>query len=273
MPMMRHILLTLAAMTAALAASAATVDTLDIASSHLDSPMRVAVIVPEAAKADTAARFPSVYLLNGYSGDYRSWTIVRPDLDRLADQYGMIIVMPDGRDSWYWDSRPGMEMESFFTDDLVPYIDRTLPTVADRDHRAISGLSMGGHGAMWLAMRHSDLWGSAASMSGGLDIRPFASRWKMQQLIGDYKNDPAGWDAHTVITLVPELKPGQLNLLIDCGVDDFFIDVNRNMHQALLDAKIQHDYTERPGGHSRQYWANSVLYHLVFFDEAFKAAK
>lgn len=258
-------LLIAAAVVLAMSATAAVTDTLTIVSRHLDSPEKVTVTVPDAA-ADPAARLSTVYLLNGYSGDHTSWTKLRPDMRELADRYGIVIVMPDGRDSWYWDSRPGLEMESFITEDLVPYIDSHYPVVADRSRRAISGLSMGGHGAMWLAARHSDIWGSAASMSGGLDIRPFPRRWGMARLIG---TDKDVWEAHTVINLVPLIKEGNLNILFDCGTDDFFIDVNRNMHRALLDAGVPHDYTERPGGHSGKYWANSILYHLLFFNEAF----
>lgn len=268
--MIRHLTLLLATlMTVCLSSRAAVSDTLLIESKHLDTPMKVTVVVPEASKADPALRFPTVYLLNGYSGDYRAWGNLRPDMADLADRYGMVIVMPDGRDSWYWDSRPGMMMESFFVQDLVPTIDHKLPTIADASKRAISGLSMGGHGALWLGIRHSDIWGSAASMSGGVDIRPFPNNWKMKTLIGEQATNPQAWEDHTVINLVPQLQPGQLNILFDCGVDDFFADVNNNLHQALLDAKIPHDYISRPGAHTGKYWANSVLYHLLFFNEIF----
>lgn len=268
--MIRHLTLLLATlMTVCLSSRAAISDTLLIESKHLATPMKVTVVVPEASKTDASLRFPTVYLLNGYSGDYRSWGNLRPDMADLADRYGMVIVMPDGRDSWYWDSRPGMMMESFFTQDLVPTIDHKLPTITDASKRAISGLSMGGHGALWLAIRHSDIWGSAASMSGGVDIRPFPNNWKMKQHIGEQDKNPQAWEDHTVINLVPQLKPGQLNILFDCGVDDFFAEVNNNLHQALLDAKIPHDYISRPGAHTGKYWANSVLYHLLFFNEIF----
>ncbi|MCM1032551.1 MAG: alpha/beta hydrolase-fold protein [Odoribacter sp.] len=268
--MLRHILLILAAAASLLTTRGAVTDTLSITGKHLESPERVTVIIPQAAVNDTSARFPSIYLLNGYGGDHTSWTKIRPDMGDLADKYGFVIIMPDGRDSWYWDSRPGMEMESFFTEELVPYIDANLPTVNDRAKRAISGLSMGGHGAMWLAMRHSDIWGSAATMSGGVDITPFKTRWKIPALLGEKADDPAELKSMTAISLVPTIAPGQINLLVDCGIDDFFSDVNRDFHQALLDAKIPHDYIERPGAHTMGYWANSVLYHLVFFNEAFK---
>lgn len=263
--MIRKLLTAVALVAASAAASAATVDTLTVESKHLDTPMRVTVAVPDAD-----GRHPSVYLLNGYTGDYTSWIKLRPDMGELADKYGFVIVMPDGRDSWYWDSRPGLEMESFFVEDLVPYIDSSLPTIPDPAKRAISGLSMGGHGAMWLGIRHSDIWGSAATMSGGVDIRPFAGRWNMAKLLGPKDENTEKWESHTVANLVKQLKPGQLNILIDCGVDDFFSQVNRHLHQSLLDAGIDHDYIERPGGHSGKYWANSVLYHLLFFNEAFK---
>lgn len=249
---------------------AAKVDTVAIATSNIVSPAKAVVITPDA-KAD-GRTFPTVYILHGYGGDYADWTnLIRKDLPSLADKYGFIMVMPDGRDSWYWDStqNPSMQMETFFVKDLVPFIDANYPTQKDASKRAITGLSMGGHGALWLAIRHSDIWGNAGSMSGGLDIRPFASKWKMMQAIGPMDTNSKSWDNHTVINLVNSLKPGQLNLTIDCGVDDFFIEVNRDVHKALVNAKIPHDYTEHPGAHTRAYWRNSILYHLLFFNEAF----
>lgn len=266
---MKHIFTILLTALAAMTARAASVDTLSVPATYIESPMKVVVVKPDVAATQAC---PTVYILHGYDGDYRTWIDkTRPDLPALADRYGMILVMPDGRDSWYWDSseQPEMQMESFITRELVPYIDATQPTLADRSKRAITGLSMGGHGALWLAMRHPDIWGSAGSMSGGVDIRPFPKSWKMARWIGPQDADPANWTAHTVAGLVPQLKPGELNITFDCGNDDFFAGVNRALHEALLEAGIPHDYTERPGAHTHKYWANSILYHLLFFNEAF----
>ena len=132
-----------------------------------------------------------------------------------------------------------------------------------------AGSTMGGHGAMWLGIRHHDIWGSAASMSGGVDIRPFKNRWKMASLIDPDGTNQQAWETHTAINLIPTLAKGDLNILVDCGVDDFFIEVNRDFHRALLEAGIDHDYIERPGAHTQAYWRNSVLYHLLFFHEVF----
>ncbi len=81
---------------------------------------------------------------------------------------------------------------------------------------------------------------------------------------------PDRWANASVITHVKDLKPGQINIYFDCGVDDFFAGVNENLHKALLEAGIPHDYVSRPGAHTWEYWNNSILHHLLFFNEAFR---
>lgn len=251
------------------------VDTAQVETTHLSSPMKVTVFLPDEALTNPDAKFPTVYLLNGYSGDYKTYIERMPRIKDAANQYGMILVMPDGRDSWYWDSPidSTMQMETFFIKDLIPYIDANYPTLPVADKRAISGLSMGGHGAMWLGLRHPDVFKNVASMSGGVDIRPFPKNWKMAKRLGTKEANPEVWEQHTVINLVPTLKNGEQNILFDCGKDDFFAEVNNNLHKALDEQGIDHDYIVRPGKHTIQYWRNSVLYHLLFFNEAFNKAE
>ncbi len=250
---------------------AAVVDTITIDSKYLATPAKAVVVQPEAAQY-SAQVFPTVYLLHGYSGDYSNWINKCPELKHISDLYGMIIVMPDGRDSWYWNwpNDPGMQMEAFFGVDLVPYIDGNYPTRREPSQRAITGLSMGGHGSLYLAIRHGDIWGNAGTMSGGVDIRPFPKSWKMSKALGPKAENEQSWNEHTVMGLLDQLQDGQLNITIDCGVDDFFAEVNRNLHNALLEKGVKHDYTERPGKHNWTYWCNSVLYHMLFFNEAFQ---
>ncbi|MCH5221225.1 MAG: esterase family protein [Muribaculaceae bacterium] len=244
-------------------------DTIKVATQHLETAMDVTVIVPD--KAAQGQRFPTVYLLNGYGGDHRAWGNVRNNLGELADNYGMVMVMPDGRDSWYWDSPvdPKMQMETFFMVDLVPYIDKHYPTIDDASKRAITGLSMGGHGALWLAVRHPNVFGLAGSTSGGVNILPFPGRWRMAERLGAYEGNEQVWREHTVASLIPLFKNANLKIIFDCGADDFFAEVNDRFHHELLNAKVPHEYISRPGNHSGAYWKNSILYHLLFFSEAF----
>ncbi len=267
---MKQLCMIIIAVVLSLTAQAAKVDTLSIATAKVPSPYSLTVVTPEAA-ARTGERFPTVYLLNGYSGNNFSWLTINPKLKDIADQYGIILVMPHGMDSWYWDSpvRPEMQMETFIIDELVPYIDQHYPTKAEAHYRAITGLSMGGHGGLWLGIRHSDVFGSAGSTSGGVNIMPFPKKWKMSEWLGEQETNRDTWLSHTVINLVPQLKPGQLNIIFDCGSEDFFATVNAELHQALLDAKIPHDYISRPGIHNLEYWRNSILYQLLYFNEIF----
>jgi len=253
---------------------ASQLDTIEIATANVPGdPWHCIVVRPRqySAEGDTC-RYPVVYLLNGYSGDHTSWPTVQPALDSLATAYGMIFVCPDGRDSWYWDSPevPEMRMESAIVNDLIPSVDSLYRTDATRGARAVTGLSMGGQGAMWLSMRHPDLFGSAGTTSGGVDIRPFPERWKMAKWLGAEADNQKRWDEQAIVNVARSLEPGQLNLIIDCGVDDFFAGVNADLHQVLLDRKVPHDYISRPGVHNRDYWRNSILYQLQFFNECFK---
>lgn len=263
-------LLALVLLATALCASAFRADTVTVSSPYLDTPMKVTVLTPDNPDGQ---HFPTVYVLNGYDGDYTSWTkLTEPKLGEYADRYGMVLVMPDGRDSWYWDSpvNPGLQMETFITADLVPYIDSNFPTVPEAGKRAITGLSMGGHGALYLAAKHPDIFRSAGSMSGGVDIRPFPRSWGMSKLLGKtYQEAPELWTSHTVAGLVPEIKEAGLNIIFDCGNEDFFAKVNDDLHNTLLEAGVPHDYTSRPGKHSHAYWRNSIRYHLLFFNEVF----
>ena len=253
-------------------ASAVKVDTITVATKYLATPMKLIVYTPDSASK--GGRFPTVYMLHGFSGDYTNWSSKEPRLAELADSYGMVLVFPDGRDSWYWDSPvdASMQMESAITRDVVPYIDSHFPTIPDRGHRAITGLSMGGHGSLWLASRHPDIWGSAGSMSGGVNIVPFPKSWKMDAWLGAYDSNREVWESHTVINNIDALKAANLNIIFDCGADDFFAGVNEDLHKRLLEAKVPHDYSSRPGNHSWEYWRNSALYHLLFFNEAFHRA-
>ena len=269
---MKKFLSIIIALATVISAAAFSTDTIKVKSKYLASPDDVTVITPDGKPGQ---KFPTVYLLNGYDGNHTQWTFIQPRLGELADQYGMVLVMPDGRDSWYWNSPidPTMQMESFIIDDLVPYIDSNYPTIDSNKKRAITGLSMGGHGALWLAGRHPDLFGSVGSMSGGVDIRPFPKSWKMAQRIGEKAKNEERWNQYTVATMVPKFKNAGLNITFDCGAEDFFAEVNNNLHAALLEAGVPHDYTSRPGAHTFQYWANSILYHLLYFNNVFNSEK
>jgi S-formylglutathione hydrolase FrmB len=259
-------------------AIAGNVDTIQIQSSYLKKATKFVVIQPsnqgqQRNQLNTQARYPVVYLLNGYDGNYAQWTKTAPQLAKTADDLKMIFVYPDGgKSSWYFDSPTdsSMQYESYIIKELVPYVDANFPTKANPKSRAITGLSMGGHGGLYLAIRHSDVFGAAGSTSGGFDFRPFPKSWNLPNILGEYETNQARWYDYTVMRQVELLTNKQLAIIFDCGVDDIFIKVNRALHEKLLQLKIDHDYIERSGGHNHAYWRSSIDFQMLFFHQFFQ---
>lgn len=249
---------------------AATVDTVTTTSKVMKKAIPAVVITPSSYS--TQKKFNVVYLLHGYGGNYASWIKSVPMLTAEADRYNIIIVCPDGGiGSWYWDSpvEPAYQYETYVAKELVEWVDKQYSTVDAPAGRAITGLSMGGHGALYLAIKHPDVFGAAGSMSGGVDIRPFPLNWDMAKRLGTYSTHAANWESHTVMNLLNRIEPNKLSLIIDCGTGDFFFAVNEQLHKELLYRNIKHDYITRPGVHNWEYWSSAVRYQLLFMQQFF----
>ena len=242
-------------------------------SAAMNKDIDVRVILPE--NYEQMSNLSTVYLLHGFSGNSKDWDN-NGEVSKWVNLYNAILVLPDGGyDSWYFDAPkdPTYRYETFVAKELVEYIDSHYKTRRDRNFRAITGLSMGGHGAMYLSIRHQDIFGSVGCISGGVDIRPFPGNWGISKRLGTTEENPENWDEHTVINQVDKLKNGDLNILIDCGLEDFFYQVNCNLHDKLRKMGIAHDFYIRPGAHNWDYWRNAIQYHLLFFDNCFREAE
>ena len=254
--------------------SAAKVDTVLTYSPGMKKNIKAVVVTPNTYNKST--EFPVFYLLHGYSGNFGSWVKDMPATIALADTHQMIIVCPDGGFSgWFFDSPVDstFRYETYISGELVPWIDRNYKTIASRKGRAISGLSMGGHGGLFLGFRHQDVFGACGSMSGGVDIRPFPNNWDISKRLGVQSQNPENWENHTVINQLHLLTPKSVKIIIDCGTEDFFYDVNLRLHNELKYRNIPHDFISRPGGHDREYWDNAIKYQALFFAEYFKSGK
>ena len=134
---------------------AATVDSIDIPSVAMKKSYKAAVVLPDSYKKNQSA-YPVLYLLHGGGGHFRDWLTLTPDkmvVKNVADQYNLIVVMPEGETfGWYLNSPVNKEsqFESYIIDDVITHIDKAYRTVKDRKGRVITGLSMGGHGSLYL---------------------------------------------------------------------------------------------------------------------------
>ncbi len=270
---MRYFLSAILFLTIVVRTEAATVDTVSIYSKAMQKEIKCVVIRPEMAQ-DKPISVPVVYLLHGHGGWYSNWIIRVPELKDYADQYKMMIVCPDGANSWYYDSPmdSSLRYETYISKEVPEYIESNYFVIKNRSGRAITGLSMGGHGGLFLGFRHADFYGACGSMSGGVDIRPFKKNWELSQKLGDTINHWDNWNKYSVINVIEAPLKQKPVVIIDCGTEDFFYTVNRNLHEKMLDLKSPHEYIERPGAHNWNYWKNAIQYQLLFFSNYFNQA-
>ena len=266
--------------------NAAVTDTISIRSIPMAKTYKAAIVLPDSYTKNNS-NYPVLYLLHGGYGHFGDWLSKTPDkmlVKNLADQYNIIIVMPEGEVfSYYWDSPvdAASQFETYISKEVIEKVDETYRTIRSNKGRVITGLSMGGYGALFLAARHPDIYCAAGSMSGAMN--PDMHGWKVdagraagikkefEKKLGPVESNAGLYASLSVLNMADTLKANGTHIIFDCGVDDFLIEPNRELHKRLMANKTPHDYSERPGTHAWEYWQNSLPYHLLFFSKILKA--
>lgn len=219
--------------------------------------------------------FPVIYVLHGAYGSYTDWP-ENSDAARMAVEHGVILVFPDGGEfGWYVDDDDdeAMQYETFIIEELIPYVDRYFPTDPRASRRAIMGLSMGGHGAITLAAKHPEIFNSASSLSGILNLTNHPESWEIAERLGSYEENQERWEANSAYHLAENLKESGIHLFFDCGIDDTAtgaITDNREFHQRLTELGIPHIWKEKPGSHDWDYWSSHLAEHIEFHKTRFQ---
>lgn len=231
------------------------------------------ILLPKNYASDAQARFPVIYLLHGLTGHYNNWSEKTKLAEYLA-AYNFIIVTPEGNDGWYTDSAtvPNDKYESYIVQELIPEIDKNFRTIADREHRMMAGLSMGGYGSLKFGLKYPEKFIIVGSFSGALG----AAGWtktafeKMgikgaipASLVSVYgADDSQTRKDNDVYEIVKNLTPEKIKALPfiyqSCGTEDFLIQDNRNFLALLNEKKIAHEYRESPGIHNWVFWDTEV---------------
>jgi len=250
------------------------------------------IILPADYETSGDKRYPVLYLLHGLTGNYTNWAGM--GAARAAKGLDLIVVMPDGGNSWYvnWaESEEGQKnaWDDFITKDLIGHVDSNYRTIAAREGRAINGLSMGGFGGLTLGLRHPDLFCSIGSHSGALSFaRGAGDRLRSGQAPPARKNQPSDTpndriqiegfrsqaertpkgklfakaedadaaDPFKLVLAVPKEKLP--HIYVDCGTEDRLVTASRDFAKLLMENNIPFVYGESPGAHNGQYWSREI---------------
>ncbi|MGI8810923.1 MAG: alpha/beta hydrolase [Pyrinomonadaceae bacterium] len=212
----------------------------------------------------TGKRFHTLYLLHGLFGSFENWT----ELGGLGPIDDLVIVMPEGRDGWYCDGEnPADRHESRIVNELLPEIDQKFLTVSSRAGRGIAGNSMGGYGAIKIALKYGDLFSFAGSFSGAFEAPSWSDQFP-----------PANWEEYRpsisrvfgdegsttriendLYKIVAESDTDDLpEIYFDCGLNDGFLAANRELSRLMMERDMPHRFEVLPGGHDWDYWTGRI---------------
>ena len=270
--------------------------TIEFTSAAVGRTMKYNILLPPDYERSTK-RYPVLYLLHGLTQNYTAWGLQNgaPFYSGLYDD--LIVVMPDGGNSWYvnWavsDAGQKNAWEDYLVRDVIGHVDWNFRTIARREGRAIAGLSMGGYGSLTLGLRHPELFISIGSTSGALEharqaadrLRGVPPRQPASAVDEEARRRPnpviniAGFssqeertpkgqefakpedaDAYDPFKLIQQVSKERLpHIYLDCGTEDRLIAGARALAQILFEKNIPFEYMQMPGAHNSAYWIQSI---------------
>lgn len=232
--------------------------TLHYRSNALELNTTINIILPQDIKKDEKLKV--LYLLHGYIGDHTDW-MRYTSIERYSWNYRLAIVMPAVNNSYYTDTVSGLNYFTYVSKELPDFITSLLPISTKREDNYVAGLSMGGYGALKIALTYPERYSKAASLSGALDldeIRKLANQnprntW-FDAVFGLKPSQNTPSDLKYLIDL--HLKHDVLlpDMFIACGTEDFLYQDNKKFVSFLNQNNVKHTYFESPGNHDWGFW-------------------
>jgi len=261
-------------------------ESLEFESNLVSYPVEYSVYLPPDYQTSDRS-YPILYLLHGYSDDETGW-VQFGEANTTADKgiangdfSSCIIVMPDGKVTWYANSFDGKDpWEDMFVKEFIPFIEKEYRVRSKKEFRAIAGLSMGGYGALILSMRNTELFSTCVAMSSGTFTDEQILKGDVyDQYFGDIYGPKAiegvsdYYKTYSPLYLLESVDAEKLKSIrfyIDCGDDDFLYKGNSALHVKMRDLEIPHEYRVRNGSHSWGYWRTGLYDGLKFISEKFR---
>jgi len=237
------------------------------------------VYLPKSYYTDKNKKFPVLYLLHGLHDNNKGW-LDGGNLKSVADSIvdigkacEMIIIIPDAGSlkNGYFDTE-GWPYETFFFNEFVPSVEKKYRIISDKQHRAIAGYSMGGGGATSYALKHPEMFSSVYAMSA---LMTLPKQNRVAVMDNEMKEFGQSVLANNCIDYVAAIDEAGLENLrkirwfVDCGDDDFLLEVNFRFFQEMKEAKVPCQLRVRDGDHNWKYWQESLCIALPFISEGF----
>lgn len=248
------------------------------------------IFLPPSYEQEKTRRYPVLYFLHGLGSneqmllDSGAWNLTE-DMWEQGKMNDYLIVTPAGETSFFINSHDGRHRyEDFFVQEFIPYIEHHYRIRTERSARGISGISMGGYGALHMAFAHPELFGSVSAHSAALiEKLPAVSAAGVQhnvvlRVLGRVFGSPPDaifWERNSPLTLAHSRRLTGLHIYFDCGSEDEygFESGAEALHKVLTARGIPHEFHIYPGGHDWAYFAEHLPASFQFHSKAFGTAR
>jgi putative tributyrin esterase len=241
--------------------------TLNFRSLGLNSHKTMSILLPDQGRA--GERYPVVYQLGGEGDDHTTW-LRNTSIEALVRELPLVVVFPDGGYGRYTDwCEFGPAYERYIIEDVVNTVERYFPVSTKGEGRAIGGVSMGGYGAMKLALKYPQMFCSVATHSGSYltahEYMEYMEEERIQYWIHHIYGPDSRGGKDDIFALAEQVDHDCLpRIRFDCGVEDVLLPASRKLHAHFGALEIMHSYFEYPGGHEWGYWAAHIHEAIEF---------
>jgi putative tributyrin esterase len=213
------------------------------------------VLLPEPGRARSPRQHPVLFLLHGLSDDESAWSRYS-GLERYVNELDLAVVMPNVHRSYYSNMKHGYRYWDFVSEELVWKARALFPLSTRRDHNFVAGLSMGGYGALKLALSRPDTFAAAASLSASCDLATIQKRPEELALVfGDLSGiRSSGADLSLLARTLAESRGPKPKIFQACGTEDALLNGNRRFRDVIAPLGFDYLYEEGPGAHDWAYW-------------------
>ncbi len=249
-----------------------TVEHLYFHSDILGVDKNFSVHLPRSYAQNPERRYPVVYMLHGAGENDWEWANISVPMigEAIASATNdgsatdCIIVFPNANEQGHmgYFNQDGWKYEDYFFKELIPLIDKRYRTIADKGHRAIGGLSMGGGGSFNYGMRHPELFSSVYAISAAVSPAAFDTAQANPDVLPSNMNGGSYTQAQ-----IEAAK--SVNFVLDCGDDDFLFDANVATYQQMKKAGMKVQFRAYDGPHASFYWYDALRRALIYFTRHF----